>query len=96
MDRGERLGRRADERGGIGRREGGEWTGVRDGGRGLVWQENKRPRRSVVKVKKNCWWSRSDSNRPPQQCECCALPDELRPRIYYYIISACKNTNFMV
>ena len=25
------------------------------------------------------WWSRTDSNRPPQQCECCALPDELLP-----------------
>ena len=27
------------------------------------------------------WWSRGDSNSSPQQCECCALPDELLPRM---------------
>jgi hypothetical protein len=26
------------------------------------------------------WWSRTGSNRRPQQCDCCALPTELRPR----------------
>ena len=26
------------------------------------------------------WWTRSDSNRPPHECESCALPDELRAR----------------
>jgi hypothetical protein len=26
------------------------------------------------------WWSRSGSNRLPPQCDCGALPDELRPR----------------
>src|SRR4029079_1348151 len=25
------------------------------------------------------WWSRTGSNRRPQQCDCCALPTELRP-----------------
>ena len=24
------------------------------------------------------WWTVGDSNSLPQQCECCALPDELR------------------
>src|SRR5262245_8035421 len=27
------------------------------------------------------WWTRSDSNRPPPQCDCGALPDELQARI---------------
>ena len=26
-------------------------------------------------------WSIADSNRLPQHCQCCALPDELMPRI---------------
>ena len=26
------------------------------------------------------WWSIADSNRLPQHCQCCALPDELIPR----------------
>ena len=25
------------------------------------------------------WWSTGESNSSPQQCECCALPDELVP-----------------
>ena len=25
------------------------------------------------------WWSRQGSNLLPQQCKCCALPDELQP-----------------
>lgn len=25
-------------------------------------------------------WSIADSNRLPQHCQCCALPDELMPR----------------
>ena len=28
-----------------------------------------------------CWWRRWDSNPLPLQCECSALPGELRPRI---------------
>lgn len=26
-------------------------------------------------------WSIADSNRLPQHCQCCALPDELIPRV---------------
>ena len=28
----------------------------------------------------HCLWSIADSNRLPQHCQCCALPDELMPR----------------
>ena len=33
--------------------------------------------RSVISIRD--WWSRTGSNRRPQQCDCCALPTELRP-----------------
>ncbi len=31
------------------------------------------------KVLNNSWWSWGDSNSPPLQCECSALPNELQP-----------------
>jgi hypothetical protein len=31
------------------------------------------------------WWTRSDSNRPPPQCDCGALPDELRARDWWTV-----------
>ena len=30
-------------------------------------------------------WSIADSNRLPQHCQCCALPDELIPLIFLQI-----------
>lgn len=30
-----------------------------------------------------CLWSIADSNRLPQHCQCCALPDELIPLISF-------------
>ena len=34
-----------------------------------------------------CLWSIADSNRLPQHCQCCALPDELIPLILVAKIS---------
>lgn len=45
---------------------------------------------SIYKQKNAAWsgsrfllWSIADSNRLPQHCQCCALPDELIPHYFF-------------
>jgi hypothetical protein len=53
----------------------------------VMRNKERRRRRRVQQIKLYSWWARPDSNRRPLQCQCSALPTELRAlRQRYYSV----------